>query len=89
VSGATFVLAVDPSAFKREQALKTGATHAFATVDEALPVVADLTRGRMADVSVLTPGILRGEHIQQGLSTGRRVEEDHLVHAKRPVAGHR
>ena len=48
-AGARNVIAVDPLAFKRETALKLGATHAFASAEEAAATVAELTWGQMAD----------------------------------------
>jgi NDMA-dependent alcohol dehydrogenase len=63
VAGAANVIAVDPVPFKREQALKLGATHAVASVDEAQGLVAQLTRNRMADAAIITVGVLRGDMI--------------------------
>ena len=48
-AGAKNVIAIDPLENKREKAMELGATHAFATAEEAMPVVTDLTRGQMAD----------------------------------------
>lgn len=62
-AGARAVVAVDPVRFKREHALKVAATHAAASIDEAVPVVRDLTRGEMADVVVMTPGLVEGDMI--------------------------
>ena len=50
------VIAVDPLAFKRETALKLGATHAFASAEEAAATVAELTWGQMADQALVTVG---------------------------------
>ena len=55
-AGAKYVIAVDPLAFKRETALKLGATHAFASAQEAAATVAELTWGQMADQALLTVG---------------------------------
>jgi S-(hydroxymethyl)glutathione dehydrogenase/alcohol dehydrogenase len=55
-AGAQHVVVVDPVAFKRETALKLGATHAFATADEALVKVTELTRGQLADQALITVG---------------------------------
>jgi Zn-dependent alcohol dehydrogenase len=63
VAGAAQIVAVDPVAFKREQALKLGATHTAASVDEAQPLVSELTRNRMADSAIITVGVLHGELI--------------------------
>src|SRR5580693_7782521 len=48
-AGAKYVVVVDPLEFKRETALKFGATHAFASADEAAAKVNELTWGQMAD----------------------------------------
>jgi Zn-dependent alcohol dehydrogenase len=61
VAGAAQIVAVDPVAFKREQALKLGATHTAASVDEAQALVAELTRNRMADAAIITVGVLHGD----------------------------
>ncbi|WP_007024538.1 NDMA-dependent alcohol dehydrogenase [Saccharomonospora iraqiensis] len=57
-AGARYVVAVDPVEFKRETALKFGATHAFATADEAAATIAELTRGQMADQALVTVGVV-------------------------------
>jgi S-(hydroxymethyl)glutathione dehydrogenase/alcohol dehydrogenase len=54
-------VAVDPLPFKQESAVKLGATHTAASLEEAAPLVAGITNGRMADVVVLTPGTLTGD----------------------------
>ncbi|MFE4672385.1 NDMA-dependent alcohol dehydrogenase [Streptomyces sp. NPDC056723] len=63
VSGAANIVAVDPVAFKREQALKFGATHTAASVEEAQGIVSELTRNRMADAAIITVGVLHGDMI--------------------------
>ncbi|MFF2299340.1 NDMA-dependent alcohol dehydrogenase [Arthrobacter sp. NPDC058127] len=63
ISGAAHVVAVDPVPFKREQALKLGATHAAADVDEAMGIVSALTRNRMAEAAIITVGVLHGDMI--------------------------
>ena len=55
-AGAKYVVAVDPVEFKRETALKFGATHAFASADEAAAKVGELTWGQMADQALITVG---------------------------------
>ena len=66
-AGAKRVIAIDPVAFKREQALAFGATHAFASAREAQAQLADLTWGRMAEKAVVTVGRLRGEDIEAAM----------------------
>lgn len=61
LAGAARVVAVDPVAFKREKAEELGATHSAASMEEALPLVQDLTRGVGADAVILTVGVLKGE----------------------------
>ena len=65
-TGAMFVVGVDPVPFKREQAMKFGATHTAATSEDATALLQELTRGKMADVIVNTVGLGTGEQI--GLS---------------------
>jgi S-(hydroxymethyl)glutathione dehydrogenase/alcohol dehydrogenase len=61
--GAAKIISVDPVPFKREQALKLGATHVAPSVEEAQTLIAELTRNAMADVAVITVGVLRGDLI--------------------------
>jgi S-(hydroxymethyl)glutathione dehydrogenase/alcohol dehydrogenase len=61
MAGAKRVIAVDPLEFKREKAMEFGATHTFASMEEAFPEVTDLTMGQMADKVIMTPGVLYGE----------------------------
>ncbi|MFI7166292.1 NDMA-dependent alcohol dehydrogenase [Rhodococcus erythropolis] len=61
VAGASTIVAVDPIEFRREQALGFGATHTFASVEEAFDTVRDLTRGVMADVTIITVGVFHGD----------------------------
>jgi len=68
VVGAKRVVAVDPVEFKREQAMEFGATHTFSSMEEALPSLMEMTDGHMADVVVMTPGVLRGELMQLGVN---------------------
>jgi NDMA-dependent alcohol dehydrogenase len=62
-AGAARVFAIDPVAFKRDSALKLGATHAFATVEEAMVPLAEATYGRMAEKVIITIGRTEGEHV--------------------------
>jgi Zn-dependent alcohol dehydrogenase len=57
-AGATRVIAIDPNPFKLETAKRLGATHGFTNVDEAREQIVDLTRGQMADLTVVTAGVL-------------------------------
>jgi S-(hydroxymethyl)glutathione dehydrogenase/alcohol dehydrogenase len=57
-AGAKNVIAVDPLSIKRDMALKLGATEAFATAEEAAAAVTERTRGQMADVAIVTVGVV-------------------------------
>ncbi|MTD53512.1 NDMA-dependent alcohol dehydrogenase [Amycolatopsis pithecellobii] len=55
-AGALNIVVVDPVELKRETALKLGATHAFASADEAFAKLVELTRGQLADQALITVG---------------------------------
>lgn len=67
-AGADIVLAVESNDFKREQAAMFGATHAVATIAEARDLMAELTKGRMADVAILSVGVGSGSLLNDMLS---------------------
>jgi NDMA-dependent alcohol dehydrogenase len=70
--GAKNVVAVDPVVFKQKAALDFGATHAAGSMEEALPMVAELTRGQMADAVILAPSVMYGDLMAGALSlTGK------------------
>ncbi len=66
MAGARHVIAVDPVEFKREKAMEFGATHTFASMEEALPAVMELSWGQMADKVIMTPGVLYGDMMALG-----------------------
>jgi len=59
-AGAERIFAIDPVAFKREQARVFGATHTSASIDEAFAVIQEATLGRMCDRIVCAMGVGRG-----------------------------
>lgn len=71
-AGAAAVIAVDPVAFKRESALKLGATHAVADMDEATELARSMTNGQGADSAIVTVGVVTGRHLGQGLAAVRK-----------------
>jgi Zn-dependent alcohol dehydrogenase len=71
-AGATHVIAVDPVAFKRESALKLGATEAFADISEATEFARSVTNGQGADSTIVTVGVIKGEHVGQAVSSIRK-----------------
>lgn len=68
-AGAKYVIAVDPVAFKRETAAKFGATHVFATADEAAEKVTELTWGLMADQAIITVGTVDEQVVTDAFNT--------------------
>ena len=60
-SGCKYVVAVDPVAFKRDEALKFGATHAFADAASAAEKVSELTWGQGADAALILVGTVDEE----------------------------
>ncbi len=71
-AGADRVVAVDPVPFKREMALKLGATAAFADIAEAIDYVQGPTNGQGADSAIVTVGVTTGEHVAQAFSAVRK-----------------
>ena len=67
-AGAAQIIAVDPVEFKRETAQKFGATHTAASMEEALPLVADLTHGKLANSAIVTTGEGKGDYVLPAMS---------------------
>ncbi len=67
-AGARALVVVDPVEFKRVKALEFGATHAFATAEEALEFVTADTWGRLADHALVTVGVLSSETVDHAAS---------------------
>jgi len=72
LAGASNVIAVDPVAFKRESALKLGATHAFASIEEADAFAKTKTNGQGADSAIVTVGVVKPEHVGQAFAAIRK-----------------
>jgi NDMA-dependent alcohol dehydrogenase len=68
MAGATNIIAVDPVEFKREKAMEFGATHTVASMDDAFPLIQQLSRGVMADKAIYTVGVADGSHMAQVMS---------------------
>jgi NDMA-dependent alcohol dehydrogenase len=68
MAGAKTIVAVDPVEFKQKAALDFGATHTAGSIEDAIPLVRDLTRGVMADAVILVPSIMYG-HLMEGALT--------------------
>ncbi|MFD1717315.1 NDMA-dependent alcohol dehydrogenase [Georgenia deserti] len=67
LAGAERVVVVDPVEFKREMATVFGATHTFATAEEATEFVRAATWGELADHAIITVGVLHDEVIHDAL----------------------
>jgi S-(hydroxymethyl)glutathione dehydrogenase/alcohol dehydrogenase len=65
-AGAKNVIAIDPLENKREKAKELGATHAFATAEEAQPAITEMTRGQGADSAILTVDVMTAEVVDAG-----------------------
>jgi S-(hydroxymethyl)glutathione dehydrogenase/alcohol dehydrogenase len=63
LAGARAIIVVDPLDSKVERARKIGATHGASNMIDATFMVAELSEGRMADVVILTPGVLTGDMV--------------------------
>ena len=68
MAGATRIIAIDPIEFKREKAMEFGATHTFASMEDAMVSVNELTWGQMADKVIMAPGVLYGDMMGLGIS---------------------
>ncbi len=67
-AGAKNVIAIDPLENKREKAMELGATHAFATAEEAQAAIAEMTRGQVADSAILTVDLMTAEVVSAGFN---------------------
>ncbi|GAB92541.1 putative zinc-containing alcohol dehydrogenase, partial [Gordonia rhizosphera NBRC 16068] len=59
-AGARIVAAIDPVPFKLQMAEKLGATHTFPSMEDALPVLGEISWGKMANTTILTVGEIDG-----------------------------
>ncbi|MDT5217539.1 MAG: S-(hydroxymethyl)glutathione dehydrogenase / alcohol dehydrogenase [Mycobacterium sp.] len=62
-AGARYVFAIDPVEWKRDQALKFGATHVYPDIESAMGGVAEATWGLMAKKVIVTVGELHGKDV--------------------------
>lgn len=67
ISGAKQVIAIDPNEWKRDQAIKFGATHVYPTMAEAIAPIIDVTHGLMADKVIIAVGTMKGEYIEEAM----------------------
>ncbi len=67
LAGAERVVVVDPVEFKREMAMTFGATHTFATAEEAQEFIVGITWGNLADHAIITVSQLHDEVIASAI----------------------
>ena len=60
LAGAERIFAIDPVPFKLEMATKFGATHTASSIEEALPLVNEVTWGKNAEKVICTMGVGEG-----------------------------
>jgi NDMA-dependent alcohol dehydrogenase len=84
-AGAGHVIAVDPVARKREAAAKLGATETFGSIAEATEFARSITNGQGADSTIITVGVLSGEHVGQAFESVRKAGTV-VVTAVAPIA---
>jgi NDMA-dependent alcohol dehydrogenase len=72
MAGARAIAAIDPVEFKRDQAKRFGATHTYASVDDAMTELADSTWGRGFDVVIMTMGVGSGEELGKAFWLGNK-----------------
>ncbi len=69
-AGARVVAAIDPIEFKRDEALRLGATHTYASIDEAKLSLSDATWNRGYDVVVMAMGVGDGKALGSASELG-------------------
>lgn len=67
-AGSRYVFAVEPVEWKRDQALKFGATHVYPDINAALMGIAEVTYGLMAQKVIITVGKLDGADVDSYLT---------------------
>jgi S-(hydroxymethyl)glutathione dehydrogenase/alcohol dehydrogenase len=61
LAGARRIFAIDPVEFKREQAMRFGASHTASSIEGAFPLIQELTSGRMCNRVICTMSVGHGE----------------------------
>ncbi|KUH80742.1 MULTISPECIES: NDMA-dependent alcohol dehydrogenase [unclassified Mycobacterium] len=67
-AGARRIFAIDPVEWKRDQALKFGATHAYPDWESAMAGIGEVTWGLMAHKVIVTVGELHGKDVDNYLN---------------------
>ncbi|MFT7600373.1 MAG: NDMA-dependent alcohol dehydrogenase [Acidimicrobiales bacterium] len=71
-AGASRVIAVDPVEMKREVSQQVGATHSFATMEEAADFARSVTNGQGADSAIICTGVFKSEHAREAFAAIRK-----------------
>jgi NDMA-dependent alcohol dehydrogenase len=71
-AGARIIVAIDPLPFKRDMAMKLGATHAFADAQEAHDFVWGETWGQGADAAIVTVGLVEPQVVTDAFAIIRK-----------------
>jgi S-(hydroxymethyl)glutathione dehydrogenase/alcohol dehydrogenase len=72
MAGAEKIVVVDIAEGKRDKAIEFGATHFTTSLPEATALVAELTRGVMADSALVTVGVVEGSLVVDALNVVRK-----------------
>ncbi len=67
LAGARVIAAIDPVEFKREKAMEFGATHTYASIDDAIGDLANSTWERGFNKVIMTMGVGSGEALGKAL----------------------
>ncbi len=68
MSGALRVIAIDPVEWKREEAKRFGATHAYPSIEAAQPEIMEMTWGIGAEKVIVAPGDVPGDMVDAALN---------------------
>ena len=71
-AGAENIIAVDPVEWKRAKAQELGATHAFASIEEATELAKQFTNGQGADSAIVAVGVTTPEHVGAAFAATRK-----------------
>jgi NDMA-dependent alcohol dehydrogenase len=68
MAGAARIVAIDPFEFKRTKAMELGATHTFASMQDAVEPLRELTWGQMARSVIISVGVGSGRIISSAMA---------------------
>jgi NDMA-dependent alcohol dehydrogenase len=85
LAGADKIVAIDPLESKRELAPRFGATHTSPSMEDAVEMVTELTRGAMADKAILTAGVAYGDLVQPMMNLVKKAGRG-VITAVAPIA---